>query len=202
VVILAAGGLVAFQLSGKGHPSTAPPVTQTTVVSTTEAGGDSVESTTTLPPPTAAPASVVTGSPIMVASSAPSEVIAAVNVVQAVANALAQHDWAKARGIYPTIQSDDSQLESGYGGLSASTVEVTGWSDPGTGAPVSVDGAYVAWETVHGNQQTSIYCISWSVSLDNTLLHETSIGTDSVPFSSGWIDPQSLTQAVQSHCGT
>jgi S1-C subfamily serine protease len=119
-------------------------------------------------------------------------------IVQSLATALANHQWDQARTIYPLLESD-SQLAIDYGALQASTVVVTGENDGST--TVGLTGAYVAWETVNGDQRTSIYCIGWTVDPnDQQVVNQASIDSDLVDYQSGWADPSSVVTVVESQC--
>jgi hypothetical protein len=119
------------------------------------------------------------------------------NVVQSLATALANHQWDQARSIYPLLETD-SQLAIDYGALQASTVVITSEND---GTTTGLTGAYVAWETVSGNQRTSIYCIAWNVNPnEQQVVGQTSIDSDLVDYQSGWADPSSVVAVVESQC--
>jgi hypothetical protein len=119
-------------------------------------------------------------------------------IVQSLANALANHQWDLARSIYPTLGSD-AQLAVDYGALNSSTVVVTKESD--AGAAVNLAGAYVAWESVNGNQQTSIYCIDWSVDTNSQQVQsETAIDSNLVAYANTWVDPTTVDSVVQGQC--
>jgi hypothetical protein len=123
------------------------------------------------------------------------------NVVQSLATALASHNWDQARSIYSGLSESDDQLQSEYGGLNQSTVVVTGDGANNPDGTVNLTGAYVAWETVNGNQQTSIYCISWDVDPGNRqVLSQSSDGPTLADYQSGWEDPQSMESAVLNQC--
>jgi hypothetical protein len=121
-------------------------------------------------------------------------------VVQSLATALAEHNWDQARSIFPSLPESDAQLQTDYGGLNKSTVVVKGTADNGDGT-VSLTGAYVAWETVNGSQQTSIYCIGWDVNPGSGQVNsQSSIGSSVEDYQAGWADPQSLESVVTTKC--
>jgi hypothetical protein len=119
-------------------------------------------------------------------------------IVQSLATALGNHQWDQARAIYPLLESD-SQLAIDYGALNASTVVITGENDGSS--TVGLTGAYVAWETVNGDQRTSIYCISWNVDPNAQQVDDqASIDSDLVNFEAGWADPSTVVTVVESQC--
>jgi len=123
------------------------------------------------------------------------------SVVQSLAAALASHNWTLARSIFSGLSQSDDQLQSDYGGLDQSTVVVTGDGPDNPDGTVNLTGAYVAWETVNGNQQTSIYCISWDVNPGSRqVLSQSSDGPSLEDYQSGWAVPQSLESAVLDRC--
>ena len=85
--------------------------------------------------------------------------------------------------------------------MNSSTVVVTGEDD---GAEtVGLTGAYVAWETVNGNEQTSIYCIGWTVDPTTQQVgNQASIAANLVDYENGWADPSTLVPVVESQCGS
>jgi len=121
-------------------------------------------------------------------------------VAQSLATALANHNWDAARSFFSGLSQSDSALQSEYGGLNLSTVVVTGESDNGDGT-VNLNGAYVAWETVNGNQQTSVYCIDWDINpTAQQVLTQSSDGSSQEDYEPGWVSPQSLERVVQGQC--
>jgi hypothetical protein len=129
-----------------------------------------------------------------------SEGTSAMNVAQSLASALASHNWVQARSIFSGLTQSDDQLQSEYGGLDQSTVVVTSESHNGDGT-VDLTGAYVAWETANGNQQTSVYCISWDVNPGSQqVVSQSADGPSLEDYQSGWADPQSMESVVTSQC--
>jgi S1-C subfamily serine protease len=162
-------------------------------------GSNPLGSVSAAPPPTGS-APAPSGGPGNAIASIPltSEGTTAMQIVQSLANALANHQWELARSIYPALPPD-SQLAIGYGALSASTVVVTNESDAASN--VNLTGAYVAWETVNGNQQTSIYCIDWAVDTNSQQVQNaSSIDSNLVAYANGWVDPSTLVSVVQGQC--
>jgi len=124
----------------------------------------------------------------------------AMTVAQSLATALANHDWDAARSLFSGLSQSDSTLQSEYGGLNQSTVVVTDESDNGDGS-VNLNGAYVAWETVNGSQQTSVYCIDWDINpTAQQVLTQSSDGSSQEAYAPGWVSPQSLESVVQGRC--
>jgi S1-C subfamily serine protease len=122
----------------------------------------------------------------------------AMGVVQLLASALAAHQWDQARSIYPLL-GPDSQLAADYGALNASTVVIT--NESGSASSVNLTGAYVAWEIVNGNRQTSVYCIDWQV--DPALKqveNQSAIASNLVGYQSQWVDPSALVPVVETQC--
>ena len=119
-------------------------------------------------------------------------------IVQNLASSLANHDWSQAQSIDPTMP-DEATLANDYTALSKSTVIVTSSSDDGT--TETLRGGYVAWETVGGNQRTSIYCGQWIVDLgSNTVTSATSIGSNDVGYAQDWTDPATAMGTVKNLC--
>jgi len=151
-----------------------------------------------MPSPT--PPSVPSSGPGVPIPTVPltSEGTSAMEIVQSLANALASHQWDQARSILPSL-GPDSQLANDYGGLDASTVVVTSESD--SGSQVTLTGGYVAWETVSGQERTSIYCIRWGVDLGAQVVQsQSSIDSNLVAFDSQWNDPSTLVPTVTGQC--
>ena len=208
-------GMTAMVVGGdrKGPKNLAPPSSHTTTGARTDTG--SHERTTIVTPSTLgnpeSPGStgMTTTTNVSAAGHAgtpltttdlTAEGTSAMGVVQSLATALADHDWDQARSIFSGLSQSDEQLQSEYGGLNESTVVVTGEIDGGNDT-VDLTGAYVAWETVKGNQQTSIYCITWAVDPgDHEVINQSSAGSNNEDYQSGWVDPQSLESAVTGVC--
>jgi hypothetical protein len=123
----------------------------------------------------------------------------ALTIVQNLATALAAHNWDEARAIMPTISQDDGSLDQEYGGLNQSTVVVTVEQD--NGPTTLLSGSYVAWETVSGNQQTSLYCTAWSVDPGSNQVVSATAQAAHSDYQSGWVNPSDLTGAIQALCG-
>jgi hypothetical protein len=124
------------------------------------------------------------------------------NVAQSLASALASHNWEQTRSIFPSIsEKSDAQLQADYGGLNDSTVVVT-HETPNSDGTVNLTGGYIAWETVHDSQQTSVYCIGWHIDpAAQTVLGQATIGAGSLTdVDSGWAAPSSLVSDVSSQC--
>lgn len=158
-----------------------------------------VASTSTQAPTTAPPTTVASGPGIPVLLPGVTDPAGAVPIIQKLASALAAQDWATARAVRPGLaSSSDSQLASGYGGLDKSTVIALSVSADGT----QVQGAYLAWETVGGNQRTSIYCTNWTVNpAAGTVTNETSQDLNhQTGMWSSWEDPAAAAPQVQNVC--
>lgn len=127
----------------------------------------------------------------------------AIQVVQNLATALAQHDWGRARSIRPGLGSDGT-LSSGYGALRTSTVVITEASSQETSGIVTLAGAYVAQETLDTGQRTSLYCQQWTIDLsqDQVVGATNLVTTTNLVPTPGWTSPSdpTLLGQVQQSC--
>lgn len=117
-------------------------------------------------------------------------------IAQQLATDLANHDWASARSIAPTLASDD-QLAAGYSSLVTSTIVEIDNNEVSPGS-YYFDLAFIAHERIGETEQTSIYCGSWTV---DTIAHTVSLGNgalrrpDQGPLP-GFVDPDLKLQAT------
>jgi len=195
LAVLLGGGAVAISLSSSPSHSGTASTTQANVN-----GSDRTSPPIATTTPTTSASSLPTTEPGTPIPTVPlsSQGTNAMEVVQALASALAGHQWDQARTIYRLLESD-SQLAVDYGALNASTVVITNESD--SASSVELTGAYVAWETVNGTRQTSIYCIDWQV--DPALQqveNQSAIASNQVGYQSKWVNPSALVPVVETQC--
>lgn len=123
------------------------------------------------------------------------------DLAQELATAYANDDWDRVRELNLTRRGlTNAQLFDKYGDLDASTVVLNSYSSVPGSAPDTAFALHVGLvaHQTHGGQQTTLYCVTWTVHLDSQTVDEAG-GPAMGPYS-GWLDPVAEIDTIRNGC--